>query len=281
MRTPGVVRRDARRWWLAIEPVAAAVLLAWWLLGPAQPIASLSVVPMRTETTLTNVYAVLIAVAFAVALAISRLSPFLTLALVAVALGAQLVGWAARFSQTGWAAYLILLAVVLALSGHARGRVRVAAIVAALPMAAGISALLNFPSLSLSGQWGIINGMGWGSPDVLWGFVIWTVAQLIVTAGLWWLPAWLRSLRRTPTSAVETTAAIPAALSRREQEVYLMVARGMTNAEIGAAAHVEESTVKTHISNILAKLELSSRTAVIAHAYRTGVLVPEAATPAR
>jgi len=46
----------------------------------------------------------------------------------------------------------------------------------------------------------------------------------------------------------------------------------MTNAEIAAAAHIEESTVKTHISNVLAKLGLTSRMAVIAHAYRTGVL---------
>lgn len=270
----------ARRWRYAVEPAAAAALLAWWLPGPAQPIASLSVIPMRSETSLTNVYAVLVAIAFAVSLAVSRLSPFLCLSLAAVALAVQLVGWAARFSQTGWAAYLILLAVILALSIHARGRVRIAAIVAAVPAALAISALLNFPSLSLSGEWGIINGMGWGSSDIMWGFAVWTVAQLIVAAGLWWLTAWLRSLRRPPAPSSGVQPAVLAALSPREQEVYLLVARGMTNSEIAAVAHIEESTVKTHISNVLAKLDLSSRTAVIAHAYRFGALVPEPAAQA-
>ncbi|WP_127795361.1 response regulator transcription factor [Agromyces sp. LHK192] len=58
-----------------------------------------------------------------------------------------------------------------------------------------------------------------------------------------------------------------AELTPREQEVYLLAARGLSNAEIAESAYIGESTVKTHISHILGKLELSSRLQLIAHAH--------------
>ena len=63
-------------------------------------------------------------------------------------------------------------------------------------------------------------------------------------------------------------------LTSREREVYFLIAKGFATNEIAATAQIEESTVKSHISSVLSKLGLSSRTAVAAHAYRNGFLIP-------
>jgi len=263
-----------------IEPLAAVALFWTWLVAVAPP--SMNTVGVRSDLTVTSPYAVAIAFAFALALAVTRLSPGLSIGIVVLAIAAQFVGWAARFSNTSWTAYLILAAVVLALSVHARGRIRISAIALALPMSVAISALLNVPALSLSGESGLINGRANFDAEAVAGFAIWTGVALLVGVAMWWLPAWLRSLRPAPAPQAEPSAnAALAELSARERDIYLWVAEGMTNAEIAAAAHIEESTVKTHISRILAKLQLTSRTAVIAHAYRVGALVPEASEPSR
>ncbi|MFM9878398.1 MAG: response regulator [Rhodoglobus sp.] len=58
------------------------------------------------------------------------------------------------------------------------------------------------------------------------------------------------------------------ALSPREREVFLLVARGLSNAEIATASYVSEATVKTHIASILRKLDLRSRVQVVVFAHR-------------
>ena len=62
-------------------------------------------------------------------------------------------------------------------------------------------------------------------------------------------------------------------LSPREREVFLLVARGLSNAEIARAAYVSEATVKTHIAAILRKLELRSRVQVVVFAHRNAFVV--------
>lgn len=62
------------------------------------------------------------------------------------------------------------------------------------------------------------------------------------------------------------------ALSPREREVFLLVARGLTNAEIAEAAWVSEATVKTHTAAILRKLELRSRVQVVVFAHQNGLV---------
>jgi NarL family two-component system response regulator LiaR len=65
----------------------------------------------------------------------------------------------------------------------------------------------------------------------------------------------------------------PEPLTERETEVLRHLAMGKSNKEIAAALVIAEKTVRTHVSNILSKLGVPSRTQAALHAVRTG-LVP-------
>lgn len=59
-------------------------------------------------------------------------------------------------------------------------------------------------------------------------------------------------------------------LTEREAEVLTLVARGLSNKDIAAQLSLSERTVRSHVSTILAKLQLSSRTQAALYALRTG-----------
>jgi DNA-binding NarL/FixJ family response regulator len=63
-------------------------------------------------------------------------------------------------------------------------------------------------------------------------------------------------------------------LSDRELEVMRLVARGLSNEEIGAKLHLARDTVKTHVGRVLAKLGLRDRAQAIVMAYETGLVQP-------
>lgn len=75
---------------------------------------------------------------------------------------------------------------------------------------------------------------------------------------------------RTPPSAAES-------LTAREREVVILVAEGATNREIGKRLGVAERTARTHVSNILTKLDLASRTQAAMWAVREGLVSADGA----
>ncbi|HWL23889.1 MAG TPA: response regulator transcription factor [Ureibacillus sp.] len=69
-----------------------------------------------------------------------------------------------------------------------------------------------------------------------------------------------------------TTVALHDQLTEREMEVLLLVAQGKTNQEIADELFIALKTVKTHVSNILAKLEVQDRTQAVVYAFQNGLV---------
>ena len=63
----------------------------------------------------------------------------------------------------------------------------------------------------------------------------------------------------------------PDPLTPREVEILKLVAKGMENPEIATQLVISEATVRTHVSNIMSKLHLASRTQVALYALREGL----------
>jgi DNA-binding NarL/FixJ family response regulator len=90
-------------------------------------------------------------------------------------------------------------------------------------------------------------------------------------------PAITRRLIEEFVARPRTGAGLPSPtgdLSQRELEVLRLIARGLSNAEIGARLFISEGTVKTHVTRILAKLGLRDRVQAVVLAYETGLVQP-------
>jgi len=77
----------------------------------------------------------------------------------------------------------------------------------------------------------------------------------------------LDAIRRGATPGEEPLAT----LSEREREVLEVMAEGMSNQLIGEKLNISEKTVKTHVSNILAKLGVADRTQAAVYAWKSGM----------
>ena len=82
------------------------------------------------------------------------------------------------------------------------------------------------------------------------------------------------TVTRSLTQSLVAPRTGAAALTARERDVLVAVAQGLSNREIGRVLSIGERTVQTHLSNVLAKLELNSRTQAALWAVREGLVEP-------
>jgi DNA-binding NarL/FixJ family response regulator len=79
--------------------------------------------------------------------------------------------------------------------------------------------------------------------------------------------------RRLPPATPQSVEMLDK-LTNRELAVLNLLARGHSNAEVGQALHLAETTVKTHVAHLLAKLGLADRVHVVVFAYESGLVKP-------
>jgi NarL family two-component system response regulator YdfI len=86
-------------------------------------------------------------------------------------------------------------------------------------------------------------------------------------------PAETNAILRSPEVASNPLAELTEPLTRREREVLQMLAGGFGNKEIAARLAISEHTVKFHVTSILGKLEVSSRTEAVSVGIRRGLIL--------
>jgi DNA-binding NarL/FixJ family response regulator len=84
-----------------------------------------------------------------------------------------------------------------------------------------------------------------------------------------------RYARRLPSATIQHPNLL-GQLTRRELDVLELVARGLPNAAVGRELHLAESSVKTHVGHLLAKLGLADRVQLVVFAYESGLDQPGA-----
>ena len=80
-----------------------------------------------------------------------------------------------------------------------------------------------------------------------------------------------RGIKKIPKGPRQSTRKNPAGLTGRQVDVLKLLTRGMSNSEIASSLYISPKTVDHHISAILAKLNLHSRTEAAAYARTSGL----------
>ena len=84
----------------------------------------------------------------------------------------------------------------------------------------------------------------------------------------------IEAFLQRPTDTPQTDGARLDALTDRERDVLALVAKGLSNAEIGSRLYISTATVKTHVARILTKLDARDRAQLIVIAYESGLVRP-------
>ncbi len=106
-------------------------------------------------------------------------------------------------------------------------------------------------------------------------FYIGSIAIIFTVLGIWTGIKWVNKKQRQPDiSDLKTNAEIQKQLdlSNREMDVLIGMAEGLSNQQIASKLFLSESTIKTHSSNLYAKLNVNRRTQAIQKARELGLL---------
>lgn len=209
--------------------------------------------------------------------------PFLSLALIMLVPALQLFGVVVHPAANTWPIYLAMPVTAFLLGAVAERSARRFTLVAGFAAVLQVAYLMAVPG---GGQ------HGWASWTGEWrrysenpheqDFIAIVLIGVGGYFGAWSIGILIRlgASGRLSRIAALLGADVPgpsirsviAGLSPRELEIFDLIARGLSNAEIAAHEHISEATVKSHVSSILRKLDLRSRTQLAAHAYSKGLL---------
>ena len=117
------------------------------------------------------------------------------------------------------------------------------------------------------GKYSLVSG------DAAIELVIAVVALVFLIIGLY-INKKQTNTRSTLNSTIDHQKIRELGISDREYQVLVEVAKGLSNKEIGAKLFLSESTIKTHVSNLLVKLDAKRRTQAIQKAKELEILTP-------
>lgn len=106
-----------------------------------------------------------------------------------------------------------------------------------------------------------------------------TAIRVVADGGSLFAPSVTRRLIEEFAARPRSTPTVIPDLTEREVEVLRLIARGLSNAEIGSRIYVTENTVKSHVARILAKLGVRDRVQAVVLAYESGLVLPGAGAP--